>query len=247
MALAAGLSLGATAAASATADAPNEAVQSAAPTPDYLAANARVAGRGARGGGFHGGRAAGSRAGGFHGGAAPRGGFPGGPVHGGPQRGGGHGGHGGFHGGGFPGWWWGAGWFGMDLYLATLPPYYQAFLWGGVPYYYVDGNYWVWNGDVDEYEQVQPPAQLAEPEQGPTEGGGLFVYPENAQTALQQSKDEAQCSGLASARTGYTPANGTAAQSGDSANQNGSAALGEREDYLRAERACLEARGYSVE
>lgn len=204
-------------------------------------------GRAGGGGGFHGG------GGGFRGGGAPGGGFHGGGGGGGGSRGGAVGGfrggpfrggfHGGYHGGGFPGWWWGPGWFGLDVYLAALPWYYETYWWGDVPYYYLNGDYYVWNGDVGAYEQVQPPAQIAAqgPAQAPGAGNRVFVYPKNGQTAQQQAKDESECSSWAGSQTGYTPATGTAA------NESGSATLAKRQDFLRAEAACLEGRGYSIE
>jgi hypothetical protein len=134
----------------------------------------------------------------------------------------------------------------LDLYLPTLPWYYQAYLWDGVPYYYVDGNYWVWNGAVGAYEQVQPPAQIAAQGQAPAEAGRLFVYPREGQTAQQQSKDETQCSQWASAQTGYTPPSAMAGQGGESAHPDGGAMPAKPQEYLRAEGACLEARGYSI-
>jgi hypothetical protein len=130
----------------------------------------------------------------------------------------------------------------LDLYLATLPWYYETYWWDNVPYYYADGDYYAWNGDVGEYEQVQPPPQIAQqgPGQAPAAGNRLFVYPKNGQTEQQQAKDESQCSSWAGSQTGYTPATGTAA------NENGSAALAKGQDYLRAYGACLEARGYTI-
>ncbi len=202
---------------------------------------------GGHGGGGGGSRGGGSPGGGFHGGGVPGGGsrggsvggFRGGPVggfRGGPFRGG-------FYGRGYPGWWWGPEWFGLDLYLATLPWYYETYWWGGIPYYYVSGVYYVWNGDAGAYEQVQPPEQIAEqgPGQAPAAGNRVFVYPKNGQTAQRQAKDESECSSWASSQTGYTPATGTAA------NENGSAAAAKHQDYLRAQAACLEGRGYTVE
>lgn len=188
------------------------------------------------GGGTHGGFAGGFHGGGFHGGGFHGGGFHGGGFHG-------RGFHGGFYGVGFPGWWWGPGWVGLDLYLATLPWGYETYWWDNVPYYYVNGDYYAWNGDAGEYQQVQPPSQIAEhgPGQAPAAANSLFVYPKNGQTEQQRASDESQCSRWASSQTGHIPAPGT----GAAGNENGGAA--ESQDYLRADGACLEARGYSVE
>jgi hypothetical protein len=222
---------------------------------DDPAADPPPGGHGGGGGGSHGG---GSPAGGVHGGGGFRGGSVGGFRGGatGGFRGGAIGGfrggaggfrggpfHGGFYGRGFRGWWWGPEWFGLDLYLASLPWYYEEYWWDGIPYYYVSGDYYVWNGDAGAYEQVQPPAQIAEkgPGQAPAAGNRVFVYPKNGQTAQQQAKDESECSTWASTQTGYAPATGIAA------NESGSASPAKRQDYLRAETACLEGRGYTVE
>ena len=213
---------------------------------------------GSRGGGFHGsgGVRGAPSGGGFRGGGFPRGSVPGGVARGVPHgvprgipRGVPHGGtvpggfRGRFYGHGYPGWWWGPGWLGLDLYLASLPWYYQTYVWDDVPYYYVNGDYYVWNGDADEYEQVQPPSQIEEqgPGQAPAADARLFVYPKNGQTAQQQAQDEGQCSSWASNQTGYTPPAAGTAASADSG-----ATPAKRQDYLRAYGACLEARGYSV-
>jgi hypothetical protein len=181
-----------------------------------FAARSGGVGGGSHGGGFHGG--------GFHGGGFHGGRFYGGGFH--------RGFYGHFHGPGFPGWWWGSGWYGLDLYLATLPLGYVTYWSDNVPYYYADGDYYAWNGDVGEYEQVQPPAQIAEqgPEQTPAQGNSLYVYPENGQTPQQQANDEYQCSNWAHSQTAYTGASGAAAQG-----------------YLRADAVCLQERGYSVD
>jgi hypothetical protein len=105
---------------------------------------------------------------------------------------------------------------------------YVTYWSGDVPYYYVDGDYYAWNGDVGEYEQVAPTSPI-EPEGTPADTN-LYVYPENGQTPQQQASDEQQCSNWASSQTGYTPAAGAATQ-----------------DYLRAYGTCLEGRGYSVD
>ncbi len=194
----------------------------------------------ARGGGFGGGFGGGLH-GGFSG-SLPGAGFHGGALHGGAFH---DGWHGRFYGAGFPGWWWGPGWLGLNLYLATLPAYYETYWWDNVPYYYANNGYYVWNGDVGEYQQVQPPPQIAQqsPGQAPTTADNLFVYPKNGQTQQQQASDENQCSSWASGQTGYAPA----PAAGAAANESGGALLAKRQDYLRADGACLEARGYSVE
>ena len=187
-------------------------------------------------GGYHGGY------GGYHGGY--------GGYHG-AYRGGYYGGHyGGYgwRGGGYWGWrgGYGWGWWGVPaagLFLATLPFYYSTYWWNGVPYYYADDNYYVWSNSADGYVSVAPPAQVASqaPQgtyQGANQAGApyanaavagnqLFVYPKNGQAADQIAKDRQECQAWAGSQAAGNPG------------MNGS-------DNLRAQTACLEARGYSV-
>ncbi len=223
---------------------------------------------GGGGGGFHGGGG-----GGFHGGAAVHGGgFHGGyGYHGygyGYRGGYGYGWHGGYGWGWRPGlgwWWWGWG-VPLGVYLSVLPWSYSTLWWGGVPYYYANGDYYVWNGTASQYEEVQPPAEVTQQGPGaPPVSQELYAYPMHGQSDEQQSRDKRECrewaggqvSGSASAPNGppnYPPnappgsgapgaAPGTAAPPAGPA-PPASASGGQ--DYLRAEAACLEARGYSV-
>ncbi|HTV79047.1 MAG TPA: hypothetical protein VMF03_12360 [Steroidobacteraceae bacterium] len=179
-------------------------------------------GGGHGGGGFHGG--------GFHGGGFHGGGFHGGGYRGRPGRGGGYyrGGRGGW-GGGYYGY--GLGWLGYGLTLSALPLFYSTYWWDGVPYYYGDDNYYVWDTDADAYETVEPPAGLAaqvaaSPPVQPDTSLELYAYPRNGQSASQQAQDRAECKQWAIGQAGSDPA--------------------KHAQYLRAEEACLVGRGYSV-
>jgi len=178
--------------------------------------------------------------------------------------GGGHGGGGGhfaggFHGGGYGGWrggyvWrggyygpygWCCGWgWGWGFYLPLLPWYYETYWWGGIPYYYADGNYYLWDGAAAGYVVVEPPAGLsAVPPQGlpsapgrPAVSSELFAYPKGGQSEAQQKQDKEECRRWAMSQSGL-----------DAATAEGSKTTGDaRQGYLRAEAACLEARNYSV-
>ena len=161
-----------------------------------------------------------------------------------------HGGYGGWHGGygygwhggygwrgGFWGpWGWGLAGLGVGLYFATLPAYYSTYWWGGVPYYYAGDTYYRWNAGVGKYETVAPPPGIQNP--GGTQAAAasnLIVYPKNGQNEEQLGKDKFECHRWAVGQTGFDPT-----QFG------GGAAPGNRADYLRAQAACLEERGYSV-
>jgi hypothetical protein len=122
---------------------------------------------------------------------------------------------------------------GLGLYFSTLPFYYSTYWWGGVPYYYADDTFYTWDGSAGEYQTVDPPPEVEQQaeSQAVTE---LIAYPKNGQSDEQQAKDKSDCRKWATTESGYNPA-GTAA----TADPN-------RGNYLRAEAACLDARGYSV-
>jgi hypothetical protein len=166
--------------------------------------------------------------------------------------GGWRGGYGGWRGGYYGGWrggyWgpWGWGWggLGLGLYFATLPYYYSTYWWGGVPYYYADNTYYRWDAGVGQYETVAPPAGLqnqngpqgANGSQGAAAGSSdLIAYPKNGQTQEQLGKDKFECHQWAVGQTGFDPTQ-----------PGGGTAPGNRSNYLRAQAACLEGRGYSV-
>ena len=69
-------------------------------------------------------------------------------------------------------------------------------------------------------------------------GTDLIAYPKNGQTPEQQAKDKFECHQWAVGQSGFDPTPGAAA-AGTAANK--------RTDYMRAQAACLEGRGYSVQ
>jgi hypothetical protein len=121
------------------------------------------------------------------------------------------------------------------LYFSALPLYYSTYWWDGVPYYYAGNTYYRWDPAVNQYQTVAPPPGLL-PE-GPQGAGPseLIAYPKNGQTEEQQGKDKFECHRWAVGQTGFDPTQGSNA-----------ATAGKRPDYLRAQAACLEGRGYSV-
>ena len=124
----------------------------------------------------------------------------------------------------------------------ALPLYYSTYWWGGSPYYYANDNYYQWNPSVSQYETVRPPPKLASEVatgQAP-ENFSLFAYPKNGQTTTQQDTDRIECQNWATGQieTESPPANSTATVTVPPA---------KRPEYLRAQSACLEGRGYSVQ
>jgi len=141
------------------------------------------------------------------------------------------------------GWGWGLG----GLWLATLPFYYSTLYWDGLPYYYADNSYYLWNGTAGAYESVAPPPNAAQGgapgamQPGNTE---LFAYPKNGQSPEQQARDKQECSGWAATQTG--PGASSAPPPGAAAPPMANAGPPNGANTLRAQAACLEGRGYSV-
>jgi hypothetical protein len=128
---------------------------------------------------------------------------------------------------------WGWGW-PLGVYASVLPWYYSTVWWQGVPYYYVDNNYYLWDGSAGSYEQVQPPSAVSEQVAADSVGSSeVFAYPKNGQSAQQQATDKSECRTWAAGQTGFDPA-------------TANVAAAKRQDFLRAQVACLEGRGYSA-
>jgi hypothetical protein len=144
----------------------------------------------------------------------------------------------------YRGWGWDGLGFGLGygLFFDSLPLYYSTLWWNDVPYYYADANYYQWNSAVHAYETVRPPREVKS-QSALSEATfiDLFAYPNNKQTTEQQAQDRSDCRGWAAQQIGLDPT-----QAGDAVVVATVAATTQREDYLRAQAACLEARGYSV-
>jgi hypothetical protein len=183
------------------------------------------------GGGYRGGYGANSGYGGYRGGYGSRGGYGG--YRGGYGWRGGYGGYRGGYGwhGGWGGWGWGG--LGIGLYFATLPYYYSTIWYAGIPYYYADDNYYQWDSTVGQYETVAPPAEVQH--QAEQQSANLIAYPKNGQTEAQQAADKSECSAWAISQSGFDPT------------QTPTASTTKHSDYMRAQAACLEGRGYSVQ
>jgi hypothetical protein len=129
----------------------------------------------------------------------------------------------------------------FGVFVPALPPYYSTIWWAGVPYYYANDTYYLWNQGQNGYEVVEPPQGIEQ--QATTQPPGsnqIFVYPRNGQTDAQQSNDRYECHRWAVGQTGFDP---TVAGGGVPQGQTSDA----RDRYFRAQVACLQARGYSVE
>jgi hypothetical protein len=138
----------------------------------------------------------------------------------------------------------GLGWFvvgaPVGALVTVLPPAYTTVYFGGIPYYYANDTYYIWSANRSEYEVVDPPSGI--------ESGGttqapptadIYVYPRNGQSSEQQARDRYDCYRSAVTQTGYDPTKSDGGVPPE-------LAPSKRSDYVRAETACLDARGYSV-
>ena len=161
--------------------------------------------------------------------------------------------------------YWGGGWWGgfywpqafygwaFPWFLPVLPIGYATFWWGGIPYYYVNSVYYVYDTGDNGYVVTNPPpvaqgdtAGDSDPSQGAAGPSGsgpvgsapddVYMYPENGQSQEQQSTDRYQCHKWAQDQTGFDPTQ-----------PNGGQTSASSDDYRRAMIACLDARGYSTQ
>jgi hypothetical protein len=129
------------------------------------------------------------------------------------------------------------GWIVVDApvgaFVSVLPPYYTTVWSDGVSYYYANDAYYHWNGVQRAYEVVEPPLAIdsADTTQAPG-SGAIFAYAMNGQSPQQQARDRDECHWLAVDQAG-----------GDVLPE---VAASQQDNTVRAEAACLDARGYSV-
>jgi len=76
--------------------------------------------------------------------------------------------------------------------------------------------------------------------QAANQSADVIAYPKNGQSDAQAATDKAQCGAWAATQTGFDPQAAAAAGASSSASMKHS-------DFLRAEAACLDGRGYSVQ
>lgn len=143
-------------------------------------------------------------------------------------------------------WFWSGVWYGPAAsgYVVVRPPYgvvvseLPAFrtvvVIGGLTYLYLNGVYYRERSEGG-YEVVPSPVAGV----GTTTGapGRLYVYPKQGQSAEVQASDEYECHRWAASQSGFDPAPAATGQSTD---------VTRRGDYVRAQTACLEGRGYTV-
>jgi len=140
--------------------------------------------------------------------------------------------------------WYGGAWVvwgpPIGLWVSVLPPYYTTLWWYGIPYYYANDTYYVWDADRQAYGVAEPPdgIESAQTERTPA-SSPLVLYPQKGQSAEQQANDRYECHRWATQQTGFDP-------TVLGGNVPPEAVATKRDDYLRAQRSCLEGRGYTV-
>ena len=126
----------------------------------------------------------------------------------------------------------------IGIVVPFLPAFYTTIWFGGIPYYYANDVYYVWDAGRNGYVVTNPPPQINE-EQPPLVADELYIYPKQGQSEQQQANDRYACHDWGVKQTGYDPTRPPGNVSQAELNMK-------REDYQRAMKACLEGRGYSV-
>ncbi len=136
------------------------------------------------------------------------------------------------------GWSWGA---PIGAFVSVLPPYYSTVWFGGVPYYYADDTYYDWSPLSSSTKWwSRPPASTRQARLKRPPATRYYLSQRTDSHSEQQASDQYDCHRSAVDQTGYDP---TLAGGGVSAE----AAAAKRVNYFRADAACLDARGYSVQ
>jgi hypothetical protein len=118
--------------------------------------------------------------------------------------------------------------------VPVLPWAATVLVVGGATYWYCDGVYYRRLAADAGYDVVDGPSEVGD---GRIVDVRLFVYPRNGQGAQQQASDEYDCHRWAVDQTGFDPTTEGAWNT---------QSLEQRDDYRRAQTACLDGRGYTV-
>lgn len=123
----------------------------------------------------------------------------------------------------------------VGLTVSRLPHGYRTFIVRDYPYYYAGRHYYIHDHFRNVYVRVDDPFQYDDDAYEHTselsEYKEIFVYPNEGQDEEQAREDKYECHVWAVEQTGFDPSLGKP---------------GNNEDYGRAQAACLEGRGYTV-
>lgn len=126
----------------------------------------------------------------------------------------------------------------VGIMAPILPPHYTTIWYSGVPYYYGNTTYYVWRPEKNGYMVVEPPDEIVSG-QPRVLAPELYVYPKLGQSEQQQADDRFECHKWALKETGYDP-------SQPPENVPTKERESRRDNYQRAIKACLDAKGYSI-
>lgn len=126
----------------------------------------------------------------------------------------------------------------IGIFVPVLPPGYSTIWVAGIPYYYANNVYYVWNQERSCYMVTAQPQEQGDISSTQT-GEQLYTYPKNGQDEKQQADDRYECHTRAVDQTAYNPTK-------PEQNISVQTLRNKSSNYLRAMKACLEGKGYSV-
>ena len=126
----------------------------------------------------------------------------------------------------------------IGIIAPFLPSFYTTLWLRGVPYYYANDVYYVWQPEQNGYVVTNPPQGINEEDAKPL-AEHLFIYPKQGQSEKQQADDRYECHRWSVEQTGYDP-------SQPSENMARIELAAKHDNYQKALKVCLEGRGYSV-
>lgn len=126
----------------------------------------------------------------------------------------------------------------IGIVVPFLPSFYTTLWISGVPYYYANDVYYVWQPEKNGYVVTNLPQDVNEDETRPL-AEQLFIYPKQGQSEKKQADDRYDCHKWGVSQTGYDP-------SQPPENMAQQELINKHESYQKAMKACFEGRGYSV-
>lgn len=123
--------------------------------------------------------------------------------------------------------------------IYDLPPFATRVWIDGVAYYYIGRSYYLWDDEVRGYVVASPRSDAVERDDDEQRSDDPFVYPAQGQSQAQQDTDRYECHRWAADQTTFDPTQ-------PNPDLRGAEVLQKRQEYRRAETACLTGRGYTV-
>ncbi|WP_341677925.1 DUF6515 family protein [Niveibacterium sp. SC-1] len=126
----------------------------------------------------------------------------------------------------------------IGVYVPVLPGYYVVRRVGAVDYYVANDVYYMGSGNG--YRVVSPPSEDGDwVEDVAQNDRPQYAYPRQNQSEEQQSRDKWECHSWAQEQSGFDPTRPLGGVPADESARR-------RDDYQRANAACMDARGYEM-